>query len=120
MSGADVTMETDHYQRTERTRARRLPERAAHDRATVHAILDEAFICHVGFVVDGQPFVVPTGYARVDETLYLHGSTGSRLGLRLGMDVCVTVTLLDGLVLARSAFHHHCKDGLSTAAGEAA
>jgi uncharacterized protein len=106
MWGADLPMETDHYQRTERTRVRRLPERAAYDRATVHAILDEGFICHVGFVVDGQPFVVPTGYARVGETVYLHGSTGSRLGLRPGMDVCVTVTLLDGLVLARSAFHH--------------
>jgi uncharacterized protein len=99
-------METDHYQRTERTRLRRLPERAAYDRDTVHAILDEGFICHVGFVVDGQPYVIPTGYARAGETLYLHGSTGSRLGLRPGMDVCVTVTLLDGLVLARSAFHH--------------
>jgi uncharacterized protein len=99
-------MDADHYQRTERTQVRRLPERAAYDRATVHAILDEGFICHVGFVADGQPFVVPTGYARVGETLYLHGSTGSRLGLRPGMDVCVTVTLVDGLVLARSAFHH--------------
>ncbi len=99
-------MDTDRYQRTERTRVRRLPERAAYDRATVHAILDEGFICHVGFVVDGQPYVIPTGYARVGETLFLHGSTGSRLGLRPGMDVCVTVTLLDGLVLARSAFHH--------------
>jgi nitroimidazol reductase NimA-like FMN-containing flavoprotein (pyridoxamine 5'-phosphate oxidase superfamily) len=101
-----MAMDADHYQRTERTRVRRLPERAAYDRATVHAILDEGFICHVGFVVDGQPYVVPTGYARVGETIYLHGSTGSRLGLRPGMDVCVTVTLLDGLVLARSAFHH--------------
>ena len=99
-------MDTDRYQPTERTRARRLPERAAYDRATVHAILDEGFICHVGFVADGQPFVVPTGYARVGETVFLHGSTGSRLGLRPDMDVCVTVTLLDGLVLARSAFHH--------------
>ena len=99
-------MDTDRYQPTERTRARRLPERAAYDRATVHAILDEGFICHVGFVADGQPFVVPTGYARVGETVFLHGSTGSRLGLRPEMDVCVTVTLLDGLVLARSAFHH--------------
>jgi nitroimidazol reductase NimA-like FMN-containing flavoprotein (pyridoxamine 5'-phosphate oxidase superfamily) len=99
-------MDADHYQRTERTRVRRLPERAAYDRDTVHAILDEGFICHVGFVVDGQPFVVPTGYARAGETVYLHGSTGSRLGLRPGMDVCVTVTLVDGLVLARSAFHH--------------
>jgi nitroimidazol reductase NimA-like FMN-containing flavoprotein (pyridoxamine 5'-phosphate oxidase superfamily) len=99
-------MDAERYQQTERTRARRLPERAAYDRATVHAILDEGFVCHVGFVVDGQSYVVPTGYARAGETLYLHGSTGSRLGLRPGMDVCVTVTLLDGLVLARSAFHH--------------
>jgi nitroimidazol reductase NimA-like FMN-containing flavoprotein (pyridoxamine 5'-phosphate oxidase superfamily) len=85
---------------------RRLPERGTYDRATVHAILDEGFICHLGFAVDGQPYVIPTGYARAGETLYLHGSTGSRLGLRPGMDVCVTVTLVDGLVLARSAFHH--------------
>jgi len=113
-------MDTDRYQRTERTRVRRLPERATYDRATVHAILDEGFLCHVGFVVDGQPYVIPTGYARVGDTLFLHGSTGSRLGLRPGMDVCVTVTLVDGLVLARSAFHHHCMDGLSTAVGEAA
>jgi uncharacterized protein len=113
-------MDADHYQQTERTRVRRLPERAAYDRDTVHAILDEGFICHVGFEAGGQPFVVPTGYARVGEMLYLHGSTGSRLGLRPGMDVCVTVTLVDGLVLARSAFRHHCKYGLSTAAGEAA
>ncbi|HEX9342241.1 MAG TPA: pyridoxamine 5'-phosphate oxidase family protein [Actinomycetota bacterium] len=96
----------DQYQPSERTTLRRLPERGAYDRATVHAILDEGFICHVGFAVDGQPYVVPTGYARVGETLYLHGSSGSRLGLRPGMDVCVTVTLLNGLVLARSAFHH--------------
>jgi uncharacterized protein len=99
-------MDAERYRRTERTRLRRLPERGAYDRATVHAILDEGFVCHVGFVVDGQPYVIPTGYARVGETLYLHGSTGSRLGLRPGMDVCVTVTLVDGLVLARSAFHH--------------
>jgi hypothetical protein len=94
------------YQATERTRVRRLPERAAYDRDTVHAILDEGFVCHVGLVVDGQPYVIPTGYARAGETLYLHGSSGSRLGLRPGMPVCVTVTLLDGLVLARAAFHH--------------
>jgi nitroimidazol reductase NimA-like FMN-containing flavoprotein (pyridoxamine 5'-phosphate oxidase superfamily) len=99
-------MNADRYQQTERTRLRRLPERAAYDRATVHAILDEGFLCHVGFVTGGQPYVVPTGYARIGETIYLHGSTGSRLGLQPGMDVCVTVTLVDGLVLARSAFHH--------------
>ena len=101
-----MAMDADHYPRTERTQVRRLPERGAYDRATVHAILDEGFICHVGFVVDSQPFVVPTGYARAGETIYLHGSAGSRLGLRPGMPVCVTVTLLDGIVLARSAFHH--------------
>jgi nitroimidazol reductase NimA-like FMN-containing flavoprotein (pyridoxamine 5'-phosphate oxidase superfamily) len=94
------------YVPTERTRLRRLPERAAYDRATVHAILDEGFICHVGFELLGQPYVVPTGYARVGERLYLHGSSGSRLGLRPDLPVCVTVTLLDGIVLARSAFHH--------------
>jgi nitroimidazol reductase NimA-like FMN-containing flavoprotein (pyridoxamine 5'-phosphate oxidase superfamily) len=94
------------YRPTERTRVRRLPERGTYDRPTVHAILDEGFICHVGFVAEGQPYVIPTGYARVGETLYLHGSSGSRLGLRPAMDVCVTVTLLDGLVLARAAFHH--------------
>ena len=99
-------MDADLYQRTERTRERRLPERAAYERATVKCYLDEGFLCHVGFVAGGQPYVIPTGYARVGETVYLHGSTGSRLGLRPGMDVCVTVTLLDGLVLARSAFHH--------------
>jgi nitroimidazol reductase NimA-like FMN-containing flavoprotein (pyridoxamine 5'-phosphate oxidase superfamily) len=94
------------YRPTERTTVRRLPERAAYDRQTVHAILDEGFFCHVAFAIDGQPYALPTGYARVGESIYLHGSSGSRLGLRPGMRVCVTVTLLDGLVLARSAFHH--------------
>jgi uncharacterized protein len=114
-----MAMDADHYQRTERTRLRRLPERGAYDQTTVHAILDEGFICHLGFVVGGQPYVVPTGYARIGETIYLHGSTGSRLGLRPGMDVCVTVTLLDGLVLARSAFHAS-NDGLRHTSWEAA
>src|SRR5213593_1742472 len=93
---------------TPRTRVRRLPNRASYDRATIHAILDEGLVCHLGFVHDGQPFVLPTTYARVDDALYLHGSAASRLlrGLRRGIPVCVTVTLLDGLVLARSAFHH--------------
>jgi nitroimidazol reductase NimA-like FMN-containing flavoprotein (pyridoxamine 5'-phosphate oxidase superfamily) len=97
---------TASYQPTERTRVRRLPERGVYDRAAVHAILDEGFLCHVAFVIDGQPYALPTGYARVGETVYLHGSSGSRLGLRPGMPVCITVTLLDGLVLARAAFHH--------------
>src|SRR4029450_10325869 len=106
MSGADVPMDADHSQRTERTRVRRLPERAAYDRDTVHAILDEGFICHVGFVADGRPPGIPTGSARAGARPHATGATGSRLGLRPGMDVCVAVTLLDGLVLARSAFHH--------------
>jgi hypothetical protein len=93
---------------TERTKVRRLPERAAYDSETILAILDEGFICHVGFSVDGQPYVIPTSYARVGDTLYIHGSPASRLVRTLagGVDVCVTVTLLDGLVLARAAFHH--------------
>ena len=91
-----------------RTKVRRLPARGAYDRETIHAILDEAFICHVGFVVDGQPYVIPTGYARIGDDLYIHGSAASRMlrTLAKGIEVCVTVTILDGLVLARSAFHH--------------
>src|SRR5439155_7614878 len=93
---------------TPRTRVRRLPSRASYDRTTIHAILDEALVCHLGFVHDGQPFVLPTTYARVDDALYLHGSAASRMlrTLENGIPVCLTVTLLDGLVLARSAFHH--------------
>lgn len=93
---------------TERTRINRLPKRADYSRDTVEAILDEGFLCHVGFVADGQPYVIPTGYARIGGTLYIHGSAASRMlrTLAEGVDVCVTVTLLDGLVLARSAFHH--------------
>ncbi|HKP68432.1 MAG TPA: pyridoxamine 5'-phosphate oxidase family protein, partial [Pyrinomonadaceae bacterium] len=77
-------------------------------RETINAILDEGFICHVGFVADGQPYVIPTGYARIDDQLYIHGSAASRMlrDLSKGIEVCVTVTLIDGLVLARSAFHH--------------
>ncbi len=97
---------TTQYRPSERTALRRLAERGAYDRATVHTILDEGFICHVAFTIDGQPYALPTGYARVAETIYLHGSTGSRLGLRPDMPVCITVTLLDGVVLARAAFHH--------------
>ncbi len=87
---------------------KRLPKRGAYDRETVFKILDEAFVCHVGFVVEGQPYVIPTNYGRVGETLYLHGSAASRMlrTLSEGIPVCVTATLIDGLVLARSAFHH--------------
>jgi uncharacterized protein len=93
---------------TPRTQVRRLPQRAVYDRETIHAILDEGFICHVGFSADGQPYVIPTGYGRAGDTLYLHGSAASRMlrNLADGVRVCVTVTLLDGLVLARSAYHH--------------
>jgi uncharacterized protein len=93
---------------TERTAVKRLPKRANYDRETVYRILDEAFLCHVGFAVEGQPYVIPTGYGRAGDTLYLHGSAASRMlrTLSEGVAVCVTVTLLDGLVLARSAFHH--------------
>ncbi len=93
---------------TERTKLKRLPKRGHFDRETVYGILDEGFICHVGFAPQGQPFVIPTGYARVDDKLYIHGSQASRMLRTLsgGLDACVTVTLIDGLVLARSAFHH--------------
>lgn len=94
--------------KTDRTTVKRIPKRGAYDRETINAILDEALICHVGFVVDGQPYVIPTGFARVGYELYIHGSAASRMLRELsnGIEVCVTVTLLDGLVLARSAFHH--------------
>jgi uncharacterized protein len=93
---------------TERTTLKRLPQRGSYDREVVYSILDEGFVCHVGFAVDGQPFVIPTAYGRIGDTLYLHGSAASRAlrGLSGGIPVCVTVTLVDGLVLARSAFHH--------------
>jgi nitroimidazol reductase NimA-like FMN-containing flavoprotein (pyridoxamine 5'-phosphate oxidase superfamily) len=93
---------------TQRTRLKRLPKRGHFDREIINAILDEAFICHVGFVADDQPYVIPTGFARVGNDLYLHGSSASRMlrDLSAGVNACVTVTLVDGLVLARSAFHH--------------
>jgi nitroimidazol reductase NimA-like FMN-containing flavoprotein (pyridoxamine 5'-phosphate oxidase superfamily) len=92
---------------TDRTRVRRHPERGVYDRGPIDAILDEALICHVGFVVEGQPFVIPTIHARAGDVLYLHGSPASRMlrTLRDGVDVCVTATLLDGLVLARSVYN---------------
>jgi len=93
---------------TPRTTLKRRSDRGSFDRGVIHAILDEGLVCHVGFVVDGQPFVLPTTYARVGDELYLHGSAANRMltALGAGAPVCVTVTLLDGLVLARSAFRH--------------
>lgn len=93
---------------TERTRVRRAPQRATRDRDALYGVLDEGLVCHVGFVDDGAPVVIPTSYGRDGDALYLHGSTGSRMmrHLATGAPVCVTVTLLDGLVLARSVMHH--------------
>jgi uncharacterized protein len=87
---------------------KRLPQRAVYERDTIYQILDEGFVCHVGFIADGHPVVVPTGYGRVEDMLYIHGSVASRMlrTLASGIPVCVMVTLLDSLVLARSAFHH--------------
>jgi uncharacterized protein len=98
----------DAYPRTQRTRLRRMPKRAVYDRERVHAILDAGFVCHVGYVIDGQPYVTPTSYWRRDDILYWHGSSASRMlrHLKGGVPVCVTVTHVDGLVLARSGFHH--------------
>lgn len=94
---------------TPRTELRRIPARGSYDVPTVHAILDEALVCHVGFVHEGQPYVIPTAFARIEDRLIVHGAAASRLldvVLAGGAPACVTVTLLDGLVLARSAFHH--------------
>jgi nitroimidazol reductase NimA-like FMN-containing flavoprotein (pyridoxamine 5'-phosphate oxidase superfamily) len=98
----------DNYTPTTRTEVRRLAKRGVYDKAQIHAILDEGYLCHVGFVVEGQSYVIPTGYARSGDRIYIHGSAASRMlrTLDQGVDVCVTVTLVDGFVLARSAFHH--------------
>lgn len=96
------------FPRTSRTEVKRAAKRALYDRAIAYGILDEALYCHVGFVDDKQPFVIPTIHVRVDDHLYIHGATASRMirTLQTGSSACITVTLLDGLVLARSAFHH--------------
>lgn len=93
---------------TQRSQIKRLPKRGHYERETIEQILDEGLVCHVGFAIEGQPFVIPTAYGRVGDRLYIHGSPASRMlkSLQTGIDVCITVTLLDGLVLARSAFHH--------------
>ncbi len=93
---------------TQRSKIKRIPKRGNYETQVIYNILDEALICHVGFIANNQPFVIPTAYGRVDDKLYIHGSPASRMlrTLDRGIEVCVTVTLLDGLVLARSAFHH--------------
>ena len=99
---------SDPFAVTERTRVVREANRAVYDRAAIYKILDEGFVCHVGFSVEGQPYVIPTMFARVDDAIYFHGSAASRMlrGASSGLPVCVTVTLLDGLILARSVFNH--------------
>jgi uncharacterized protein len=98
----------DNRAMSERTRIVREPHRAVYDREVIHMILDEGLVCHVGFTADGQTYVIPTMYARVGDAIYFHGSAASRMlrGLASGLSVCATVTLADGLVLARSVFNH--------------
>lgn len=93
---------------TERTCVVREPHRGAYDRETIHKILDEGMVCHVGFATDGQPYVIPTLFARIGDAIYFHGSAASRMlrGVSEGLAVCITVTLTDGIVLARSVFNH--------------
>lgn len=98
----------EQFEINERNKVKRVPKRGHYDKETVYKILDAAFIAHMGFVVNGQPFVIPTAYGRKDDTIYIHGATTSRmlLALQEGIPVCVTVSLIDGIVLARSLFHH--------------
>jgi len=98
----------ESFSPTERTRVVREPHRGSYDRETIYKILDEGFVCHVGFSMEGQPYVIPTLFARVGDAIYFHGSAASRMlrGASAGIPVCITVTLVDGLVLARSVFNH--------------
>src|ERR1700694_3582443 len=98
----------ENFKPTPMTQVKRLPDRGVYDREEIYKILDEGFLCHVGFTMGEQPFVIPTGYGRLNDQLYIHGSAASRMlrSLDVGIKICVTVTLLDGLVLARSAFNH--------------
>ncbi|MEM8604445.1 MAG: pyridoxamine 5'-phosphate oxidase family protein [Cyanobacteria bacterium P01_H01_bin.121] len=102
------TQASDTFSPTARSRVRRVPKRANYDRDLIYSIVDEGYVCHIAFVVEAQPYVIPTAYGRLDDHIYIHGSPLSRMmrTLSQGVDVCLTVTLLDGLVLARSAFHH--------------
>lgn len=108
MSISDNPINQEKLTPTQRSQIKRVSQRGNYERQLIYEILDEGLICHVGFVVDNQPFVIPTAYGRVEDKLYIHGSPASRMlrSLLTGIEVCVTVTLLDGLVLARSAFHH--------------
>jgi nitroimidazol reductase NimA-like FMN-containing flavoprotein (pyridoxamine 5'-phosphate oxidase superfamily) len=103
-----VLMRSGEIAPTARTKVRRLPDRGRYDWETIHTILDEGLVCHLGFAVEERPWVIPTTYVRIDDQVYVHGAVGNAAlrALADGAEVCVTVTLLDGLVLARSAFHH--------------
>jgi uncharacterized protein len=116
-----ATDERARFSPTERTRVRRLAQRGVYERDAIYAILDEGLVAHVGFVDRGEPFVLPMAYARVDDAIVLHGSTRARLleSMAGGGRVCVAVTLLDGVVLARSAFHHSMNYRSVTVLGEA-
>lgn len=111
----------EHVATSDRTRIVREPQRAVYDRELIYKILDEGFVCHVGFTADGQTFVIPTMYARVGDALYFHGSAASRMlrGVSAGLNVCITVTLADGLVLARSVFNHSMNYRSAVALGNA-
>lgn len=100
-------MSTSHFPKTRRNTVKRLPKRGDYDRATIYPIIDSALVCHVGFVIDGQPYVIPTIHARRDDSLIMHGSAASRMfgHIASGEQICVTITHVDGLVLARSTFH---------------
>ncbi len=108
MTSLNTATQSDSLGITQRSQIKRLPQRGNYDRSLIDQILDEGLVCHVGFVVEAQPFVIPTAYGRVGDRLYIHGSPASRMlrMLKGNIEMCVTVTLLDGLVLARSAFHH--------------
>jgi len=111
----------EHVATSDRTRIVREPQRAVYDRELIYNILDEGFVCHVGFTAHGQTFVIPTMYARVGDALYFHGSAASRMlrGVSTGLNVCITVTLADGLVLARSVFNHSMNYRSAVALGNA-
>jgi nitroimidazol reductase NimA-like FMN-containing flavoprotein (pyridoxamine 5'-phosphate oxidase superfamily) len=112
---------SESFTPTERTRVVREPQRGAYDRETVYRILDEGLVCHVGFSADGQPFVIPTLYARIGDAIYFHGSAASRMlrSLGVGANVCLTVTHTDGIVLARSVFNHSMNYRSVVALGQA-